>query len=108
MGRIFIQLRSPAIISTLLVVPLVVLEVMNRRGFAEGFPVPLFAALWLLPVVLLLTLMPVLRALRSGDTFRTHRVNILIRVAFLILVAWLWISLLLDQMPCFLGVPNCD
>lgn len=108
MGRIFIQLRSSAIISTLLVVPLVILEVMNRRGFAEDFPIPLFGALWLLPLVFLFTLMPVLRALRAGDTIRLHRVGTLARVAVLIVVAWLWISLLLDQMSCFLGVPNCD
>jgi hypothetical protein len=24
------------------------------------------------------------------------------------LIAWLWISIVLDRMPCFLGVPNCD
>jgi cation transport ATPase len=108
MGRIFIQLRSPAIISTLLVLPLVSLEVINRRSFAESFPVPLFGTLWLLSVAFLLTLMPVVRTLRAGDTIKSHRVSILARVAFLILVAWLWVSLLLDQMPCFLGVPNCD
>jgi len=26
----------------------------------------------------------------------------------LILIAWLWAGALVDQMPCFLGVPNCD
>jgi hypothetical protein len=23
-------------------------------------------------------------------------------------IAWFWIAILTDQMPCFLGVPNCD
>jgi hypothetical protein len=26
----------------------------------------------------------------------------------LILLAWLWVGLIHDQMPCFLGVPNCN
>ena len=30
------------------------------------------------------------------------------RVVFLGLVAWGLFSLILDQWPCFMGVPNCD
>ncbi len=30
------------------------------------------------------------------------------RVAIVVLIAWLWVGLVVDQMPCFLGVPNCD
>lgn len=108
MGRLVIQLRSPAIISTLLVLSLVSLEAISRRSFGESFPFPLFATLWLLSVAFILTLRPVVRTLRGGDTIKPGRVTILARVALLVLVAWLWASLLLDQMPCFLGVPNCD
>ena len=53
----------------MLVLPLVVLELVNRRGFNQGFPV---------------------------------------KVVLLGLVAWYWIGLVIDQMPCFLGAPNCD
>jgi hypothetical protein len=35
-------------------------------------------------------------------------INLLLRVAFLALIAWMWGGILIDQMPCFLGVPNCD
>jgi hypothetical protein len=30
------------------------------------------------------------------------------RYAALIFIAWLWGSAILDQLPCFLGVPACD
>lgn len=108
MRRILIQLRSPAIISSLLVLPFVSLEMITRRGFDEGFPFLLFGILWLLPVTFILTLIPIVRNWRAIDTVRTYPVSLLLRVAFLILVAWLWVSILSDQMPCFLGVPNCD
>jgi cation transport ATPase len=108
MRRIATQLRSPAIISSLLVLPLVGLEVINRRGFDEGFPFPLFGILWLLPVTFMVALMPIVRTSWRDGTLRTVPVSLLFRVAFLILVAWLWVAILLDQMPCFLGVPNCD
>jgi hypothetical protein len=30
------------------------------------------------------------------------------KAALLLLIAFLWIALIRDGMPCFLGVPNCD
>jgi len=101
-------LRSPSLISLLLVIPFMIMEIVNRRGFDEGFPIPLFAMMWILPVLFILTRMPILRNLRAGDTLITQPINLLIRVVVLVLVAILWTGLLLDQMPCFLGVPNCD
>jgi hypothetical protein len=35
-------------------------------------------------------------------------VPLLLRVIFLILIVWLWVGILIDQMPRFLGVPLCD
>jgi hypothetical protein len=32
----------------------------------------------------------------------------LIQFRFLLSIAWEWSALVIDQMPCFLGVPNCD
>lgn len=101
-------LRSPSLISLLLVIPFMIMEIVNRRGFDEGFPIPLFAMMWILPVLFILTGMPILRNLRAGDTLITQPINLLIRVVVLVLVAILWTGPLLDQMPCFLGVPNCD
>jgi len=35
-------------------------------------------------------------------------IRLLLKVVFMILIAGLWVGILLDQMPCFLGVLNCD
>lgn len=32
----------------------------------------------------------------------------LVSLAVMVLLAGSWAGILLDQMPCFLGVPNCD
>jgi uncharacterized membrane protein len=84
------------------------LELINRRSFHEDFPIPLFGILWLLPVTFILILMPIVRNVRAGNRIRVNPISLLLRVAFLILIAWLWVGIILDQMPCFLGVPNCD
>jgi hypothetical protein len=108
MLRVARQLRAPAVIGSLLVLPFIGLELINRRSFEEAFPFPLFGLLWLLPVTFILTLMRMVRTLRTGGTVRTHPVSILLGVAFLTLIAWIWVSILVDQVPCFLGVPHCD
>jgi hypothetical protein len=108
MKNMFMNLRMPAIISLLLVIPFMIMEVMNRQHFNEGFPIPLFVMMWLLPVIFILTGMPIVRSLGAGNSLMAHPVNLLIRVVILVFIAWMWATLLIDQMPCFLGVPNCD
>jgi hypothetical protein len=48
------------------------------------------------------------RGLRAGETILAHPIALLLRVAVLAFVAIGWANLVRDQMPCFLGVPNCD
>jgi hypothetical protein len=102
------NLKWPAIISLIVVLPFVILEWNNRRNFHEGFPLPLFAILWLLPMTFILILRPIVRDLRAGKSILASPINRVLRVFLMILIAWLWVGILQDQMPCFLGVPNCD
>ncbi len=92
----------------MLVLPFMIFEWVNRREFQEDFPIPLFGILWLLSIIFILTAMPIVRNLRSGNSIVTHPINLLVRVAILIVIAWMWGGILMDQMPCFMGVPNCD
>ena len=108
MRNIFIILRAPAIISLIVVLPFMSLELINRQDFHEDFPIPLFGILWFLPVIFILILMPIVRNVQAGNKMKVTLASFLVRVAFLILLAWFWVSIILDQMPCFLGVRNCD
>jgi hypothetical protein len=101
-------LRSPLIISTLLVLPFIALELVNRQKFHEGFPIPLFGSLWLLGAAFIFILMPVLRNTPLRDKSIINPLSLFLRAALLIVIAWLWVGIVLDQMPCFLGVPYCD
>ena len=108
MQTILTNLRLPAIFSFLLVLPFMLMELVNSRNFNEGFPILLFIIMWLLPVLFILTGIPILRNVRARNSILANPVIVLIRVVFLILIVWFWGTLLIDQMPCFLGVPNCD
>ena len=98
----------PAIISFLLLLPFMIMEVINRRSFNEGFPIPLFVMMWLLPVLFMLIAMPIVRSVRAGSSILANPILLLSRVIVLAFLAWVWLSLLIDQTPCFLGIPNCD
>ncbi|HZJ23563.1 MAG TPA: hypothetical protein VFD54_09660 [Anaerolineales bacterium] len=108
MNHILTNLRSPAIISFILIIPFMILELVNRRNFNEGFPIPLFVIMWILPVIFIITLMPIVRNVRAGNSILAKPMVLLLRAVFLIFIALFWAGLLIDQMPCFLGVPNCD
>lgn len=108
MKNILTNLRSPAIISLVLVVPFMILELVNRRNFNAGFPIPLFVFMWLLPMLFIFTVMPIVRNVRAGNSIVANPIIFLIRVIFLALIIWMWFGIVIDQMPCFLGVPNCD
>ena len=109
MQTILAKLRAPALLGFLLVLPFLILEIVNRRNFHEGLPVLLFGVMWLLPVVFLLILMPIVRNVRrAGNSLLQNPVRLLLRVASLVLIAIVWMVILLDQWPCFLGMPLCD
>lgn len=108
MKNVLMSLRSPALISLLIVMPFIVMELVNRRNLSYEFPIPLFVMLWLLPMAFLFLLIPLVRNVRAGNSLLANPVGLLVRVMFLGLMAFLWLGVLIDQMPCFLGVPNCD
>ena len=108
MQIILTNIRFPTILSFMLIIPFMIMEVAYRRNFNEGFPIPLFIIMWLLPLLFMLTGMTIVRSVRAGNNVLAKPVFLLIRVVILIFIAWFWAALLIDQMPCFLGVPNCD
>jgi hypothetical protein len=92
-----------------LVAPFMILESVNTEGFrTAGFPGALFVFMWLLGASFLLTAAAVVQRVRTSERGSSGPLKLLTGVALSIAVAWFWIGLVVDQMPCFLGVPNCD
>jgi hypothetical protein len=99
----FGRVRTAALVSTALVLPLLILELRNG---ASEFPPVLFALLWLLPFAFVLFFQGTVGSgARAGTLSYLRRP---LAAACLVFIAWFWITVVVDQMPCFLGVPNCD
>ena len=60
-------LGSSALISFLLILPLMIMEVVNRRSFNEDFPIFLFFVMWLNLFAISLILLPIVRGRRTGN-----------------------------------------
>ena len=104
------DLGIAAIISFIIVLPLAILEVLNNGVTTENAfgLVLLFGVLWLLPTAFLVIFIPMLRSVRAGNMLMAKPIILAFRVASLALIATVWAWGLIDQLPCFLGVPNCD
>ena len=110
MKSITTDLRSAALISFILVLPFALLESLNQTITKQNAPglVVLFGLLWLLPMAFIVILVPIVRTVRAGNSIMANPINLLFRAAFLALIAMTWGGILIDQIPCFIGVPNCD
>ena len=97
-----------AAISTLLVLPLALLEARNESFTAVRGALVLYAVLWIVPVVFIVSAAPLIKAYRGGAAGAGSSIKGWLRVLLLVLLGGFWIGLVIDQMPCFLGVPNCD
>lgn len=111
MKSVATDLRPAALVGMTLVLPLVILEFLFNTTLTKHSVVgltPLFGFLWLLPVAFVVILMPIVRNVRARDAITANLGRLSLGVALLGLITAVWVSLLVDQMPCFLGVPNCD
>lgn len=68
----------------------------------------LIGGLMLLPLAAIITLRPVVRGMRAGAGVSANPVNLLLGAAILIFITTITIIFIVDQYPCWIGVPNCD
>ncbi len=110
MKNIVTNLGAPALISFMLVLPFAILESLFNTANKHNTLglIVLFGLLWLLSMAFIVIFVPIVRAVRAGNNILANPISLLLRVAFLALIAMTWEAILIDQLPCFLGVPNCD
>jgi hypothetical protein len=96
------------LISSALVAPFIVLQWLNRRTFHEDFPFVLFTFMSLHSLLIVFLVAPALRRLRSERRLRAlkfgHWAGLVLSVGLMVVYA----DVVIDQLPCFVGKPNCD
>jgi hypothetical protein len=99
--------NSAMLVATVLVAPLPYLELRYASKHCAQFPYPLFIGLWLVAAASVLVAAPLARAALAGENVLKHPAGAGVRVAFLAVAALFWAGIVIDQWPCFAGVPNC-
>lgn len=90
------------------ILPFAVLETMNNAAGGAGDVLLLFGVLWLLAATSIGLVITLAGAGRVGIGARTPFVLLVLRLALSLVVAAVWVGIIADQWPCFLGAPNCD
>ena len=127
MRHISIHPKAAATVGVILAMPLAILLLIEVytieplssffRGLtteADGYRLNSFGAvltigaLLLLPAAFVINFIPIARNLRAGNPITANPVNLLLAVALSISIAILAVTFIVDQYPCWMGVPNCD
>jgi hypothetical protein len=101
------QLAQAAIIGLLLTLPFVALELTFNSSQSDQGVVVLFVFIWGLLTTLTALATSLVRTIRAGRSVLSP-MNLALKLPLLSLIAVIVITLIADQLPCFLGIPNCD
>jgi len=128
MKNILTNSKSATILSFILILPLAILfpittlEIEPFYGFlmplfteADGYTTTAFGkivmivAIFLLPVAaFIVSFIPILRNVRVGNSIIAHPINFLLAIAIFSFIIMFMGGIIVDQYPCWIGVPNCD
>jgi hypothetical protein len=100
-------LRSIAL-GLALTIPFIVMELLNRINYSYNFPFVLFIVLWLLASGFAALITSVYPGIIQGNMLADGIWKPTGKVVLLLIIILLWLVIVIDQMPCFLGVANCD
>lgn len=101
-------LITSLLLSTTFVAPFIVLQWVNRRTYHEEFPFVLFIFMSLHSLVIAFLLTTPLRRLRAKRSLRALNLGHWAGLLLAVFLGYAYVDLVIDQLPCFLGVPNCD
>jgi len=112
-GTLLVTTKSILITSLVIILFVAIVPLLNGPNseiFRIQVPSQFIAFAFLsLPIALgMIAAKPIVRTLRAGGSLFAHPIQLLIVVVISFLFAVGFVSLILDQWPCFVGVPNCD
>lgn len=111
--------RRAALASGAVLAPFLAMELALARSWTPGGTAVLFGALFLAGLGSLACFLPAVRSVRSNHlmtlavhghwvSFAASLAGAVLLLVSALALGFLWLQVLLDQLPCFAGRPNCD
>src|SRR5687767_14643912 len=94
--------KIAAAVGSALLAPFIIMELVYAQTSYSNFPIPLFGVLWLLTAVFTAVLIRMVRTLKAGNGGTFRYAGLVLGAVALVIVASMWGSIVIDQMPCFL------
>lgn len=98
----------PVACGAMLVGPLMALEWLSRRGYGEPFPWLLFTFMSVHALAIGVLLAPAAGRVRATHAVRTLTLGQWAGLVLALGLLCIYVGVVRDQWPCFVGVPNCD
>lgn len=86
--------------------PFYVLEYYYSGGYPQGVPAALFRMMWVETTLISFLTFLIYRTPFANATSQWI-VPFLLKLAAIVVIAIAWITIVIDQMPCFLGARGC-
>jgi hypothetical protein len=96
------------LLAATLVAPFIAVELVSRRAYHEDFPFVLFTFMSLHALLIAVLMTPALRRLVAERSLRALGPRQWAGLALGVFLIVVYANVVIDQLPCFLGVPNCD
>ncbi|HEU5289180.1 MAG TPA: hypothetical protein VFU05_00975 [Cyclobacteriaceae bacterium] len=100
-------IRKSIIVGLLATLPFMIMEAVNRWHESYNFPFVLFVTLWILASVFLATLFIIFNDVKS-KRYPRGMWKLVLSSTIMVAALTVWLLIISDQMPCFLGVQKCD
>lgn len=101
-ARVFFSM----VIGFLATAPFYVLEYYYSGGYPEGVPSALFRAMWVETTLFSFLAFSVYRTQLENATLRSI-IPVVLKIVAMTIIGIAWITIVVDQMPCFLGGRGC-
>jgi hypothetical protein len=103
-------LAMASAVGAALLAPLLFLDVQHNglEGRRALDMLALFGVLFALSVAVVAATATVVRATRSREPLLRKPAPVVVSVVVLAVAVIMWTAIVSDQLPCFLGTPNCD
>jgi hypothetical protein len=102
------SIARSAVAGLMATIPFMALQSVNTHNFWTDFPIAVFGSLWVFAAVFIGTIGAILNQARMPGKTMARKMLVVAGIVFAFAVAMIWFGFVVDQMPCFLGVPNCD
>lgn len=83
---------------------------MQTDGTTTAFgKMIMIVSIFLLPIAaFIVSFMPILRNVRAGNSIMAYPINLFLVVIIFSFIVIFMGGIIIDQYPCWIGVPNCD